>query len=133
MPNPNWAIYARSSVVNGDPGMQVQICKQFVYAKKGIVEKVFTDPGEVEDSEDREGLAKVMQGARNGAFKYLVVLKPDRICQDKEKLTEILAELHEAGIVVWSVKGKKRLKIARTAAVETPVVGAKVDESDEDE
>lgn len=131
MPNPNWAIYARSSVANGDPGMQVQICKQFVYAKKGIVEKVFTDPGEVEDSEDREGLAKVMQGARNGAFKYLVVLKPDRISQDKEKLTEILAELHEAGIVVWSVKGRKRLKIARIVSPERPSNGDDENEMDE--
>lgn len=119
MPNPNWAIYARSSVANGDPGMQVEICRQFVRDKKGIVEKVFTDPGEVEDSDDREGLARMLQGARNGAFKYLVVLKPDRICQDKDKLANVLGDLHEAGIVVWSVKGKKRLKIARIAATET--------------
>lgn len=131
MPNPNWAIYARSSVANGDPGMQVEICKQFIYSKKGVVEKVFTDPGEAEDSDDREGLARMLQGARNGAFKYLVVLKPDRICQDKDKLANVLGDLHEAGIVVWSVKGKKRLKIARIASQDASTAGEDAEDVDE--
>jgi len=122
MPNPNWAIYARSAADKGDPGLQLQICRQFIFGKRGIIEKEFTDAGEVQDSPDRPGIAALIKNAKNGAFKYLAILKPDRLSQDQEELTDILGTLHEAGIVVWNVSKKSKMKIAR------PVV-----ETDEDE
>ena len=125
MPNPNWAIYARSASDKGDPGLQLQICRQFIFQKRGIIEKEFTDAGEVQDSPDRPGLAAMIQNAKNGAFKYLAILKPDRLSQDPKQLTDILGTLHEAGIVVWNVQKKSKMKIAR------PVVEQQVEDEQE--
>ena len=97
--------------------MQVQICRLFVADKRGIVEKVFTDPGEAVDSADRPGLAAALVGAGNGAFSNLVVMKPDRLSQDPETLAAILAELADAGTTVWTVQKKRRLKVTRKAEV----------------
>lgn len=99
------AAYARvSTLLNQDPELQLSHLRNFSEARGFHLVKEFIDQGISGAKERRPALDSMIQDARHGKFKIIVVAGIDRLARDTRHLLNLIAELNHYGVSIISLR-----------------------------
>ncbi len=113
------AIYTRKSTVDERShkdgksiARQEELAHEFIARQPWVQGEVFSDDA-ISGAEfvNRPGYQRLMEAAKKGRFKVLVMMALNRLGRDQARVMMALTELHDAGVAVWTYQRGIEVKL----------------------
>jgi putative DNA-invertase from lambdoid prophage Rac len=99
------ALYVRvSTLLNQDPKNQIEHLRRFSHARDFDLTREYVDIGVSGAKERRPQLDQLVNDARKGLFKIILIVGIDRLARDTRHLLNLINELNHYGVSIISLR-----------------------------